>query len=92
MSLYNWWNKSWEEHGMAQLSKPPKIGMTMTKPTKVATHASLVFRMGWKKAKAAGEYFKTVLEMAAADEKEWQQVPGIGKKLAKDAVEEFQGE
>ena len=39
-----------------------------------------------RRAEAVAEYFKTVRAMAQATEKEWEEVPGIGKKTAAAAV------
>ena len=48
--------------------------------------------VGWEKSSAAASRFKTVLEMVAATEKEWREVPGVGKVLAKKIVEAVNGE
>ena len=42
--------------------------------------------IGWERAKAVEARFRTVGEMCAAGVREWEEVEGIGKKLAEKAV------
>lgn len=39
-----------------------------------------------RRAQAVAGHFRTVRDMANATEKEWEEVPGIGKKTAEAAV------
>jgi ERCC4-type nuclease len=56
---------------------------------KVAAQLPLV---GWKKAGYVAKRFKSVQAMMEASEKEWREVEGIGKVLAKRIYEGLRGE
>jgi len=43
--------------------------------------------VGWKRSAAVVRKFKTVRQMMEASEKEWMEVDGIGKGIAKKTVE-----
>jgi NAD-dependent DNA ligase len=49
--------------------------------------AALLPGIGWGKSAAVENKFKTVLDMVAADQRDWETIPGIGPTIAKRAVD-----
>jgi excinuclease UvrABC nuclease subunit len=54
--------------------------------------ASEISGIGWGKSKAVEDFFPSVMDMVMASEKDWRKIPGIGKEIAKIAVEEIRKE
>jgi ERCC4-type nuclease len=48
--------------------------------------------IGDKKAELAAASFKSVYDMAVAEEDQWKMIPGVGKTLAKRIVAQFRGQ
>lgn len=83
--LYHWWtNKDLDEHRAHLKDHEPYL--FMCKPSIVYRMAKNLDLIGDKKAEHVAEKFETVVDMVMADEDQWRDVPGIGKKLAKDIV------
>lgn len=88
-SLYSWWNdKEYEEHTSLMQEHEPEINFI--KPSLLKRLAKELEGIGKKKAKLVDNKFGSPLEMCLADEKTWQEIPGIGKKLACKIVESLQ--
>ncbi len=89
----NWW-KPWDEHKtlVGRMQKPMESDgeenalaeFDATPPMRIA--GSLARGIGWKKAAAAAKHFKSPKKIVNATEEAWLAVPGIGKKLAAEAV------
>ena len=93
-SLYRWWtSKKWEQHGSDKvLYTPPPPSALFMKPTLVRKWATALDGIGWEKSLGVEQKFKTALDLALADPREWMEVPGIGKGLAEKAVRLIRGE
>lgn len=90
--LWHWWSKPMEKHKSAFVfhrTSPTKV--ELTKPSFVRSVAKELDGVGWEKSKDIESRFKSVLEMTMADEREWQQVPGIGKTMAQRIVRQLAG-
>jgi ERCC4-type nuclease len=48
--------------------------------------------IGWEKSGAISHKFGSVREMANAEEKDWVEIPGVGKKLSRRIVAALKGE
>jgi ERCC4-type nuclease len=85
--LYSWWNgKEWEEHH-SHLAMPPHP-VLLRRPTLMRAIAACFPNIGWKKSGEVEEYFNgSIKRMMEANEKEWGNIPGVGKKIAKEIVE-----
>ena len=95
-ALYHWWNtKQFEQHtshlSPSKAHKGAHGEIQLMKPTLVRRVASEISGIGWGKSKEVSEYFPTVLDMVQATEKEWTNIDGIGKGIAKTAFEELRG-
>jgi ERCC4-type nuclease len=86
-SLHQWWTgKAWDEHkSHLALYQAPDQSL-FVKPSLVRRIAAELPGIGFDKSKAVERYFPTAFELIAADEKEWQNIDGIGKTLAKKIV------
>lgn len=93
INLYHWFTgKEWDKHrAYCGLHTPPPH-VALMKPGLVQRVAAQLPGVGWEKSSAAASRFRSVLEMVAATEKEWREVPGVGKVLAKRVVEAVNGE
>jgi ERCC4-type nuclease len=86
-SLYHSWAKPWDSHkSLARIhhtiSDNPNPLELFSATTKMKVADDLIKGIGWERARAAAKHFPSVRAMVNADEKEWQQVDGIGRKLA----------
>lgn len=93
-ALAAWWAKPWSEHtGLHQLdcSREPSLlpgfdDETMARVRVAAALPGLGFSRGQSRAAAAALHFPSIAAMMTADERAWQEVPGIGKGLAAKLV------
>jgi ERCC4-type nuclease len=91
-TLYGWWtNKTWDQHKSLQTFDLSGPMVQIDKPTFTRRIAKELPGIGWKKSEAVVEHFGCFRAMAEADEKEWAEVPGIGKVLAGRIVAALHG-
>lgn len=93
---YHWWRKPFDHHHTHQLIWSPeatgdirrgsKAGFRVQEPGLVEQCASLLPGID-RKAWSVGKRFRTVEEMALAEEKDWREIPGIGTETARKAWE-----
>lgn len=92
--LYGWWaNKSWDEHtahlGLVKRHQSGDNAVELVKAPLLRRVAAELKGVGWKKSREVAKHFSSVADMVHAVEREWRQIPGIGRKMAKDIVEEL---
>lgn len=79
-------------HSLKTIYKaPPRGGILLTRPSLIRRIASELPGVGWEKSASVEAKFKSVKAMVNASEKEWKQVDGIGKKIARDIVTSING-
>lgn len=82
-SCHGWWSREWHSHKSHKQYHTPTAPVVLVKPNTVVRVANqLVEGIGWERAKALGEKFKTVRELVSASYADFLMVPGIGKALA----------
>jgi len=93
-ALYHWWDKEWESHSshLGRNKSSKGIEVSLTKPNLVRRVAAELGGVGWGKSKDVAAHFGSVWEMVHATEREWRQIPGIGKILAQRVVASMGGE
>ena len=87
--LYEWWSKPWETH-KSHLQHYSNIQTALLRPDKPSWPVQFAANLpgfGWDRAIKAEKHFKSVPAMICASEKEWREVKGFGKVLAKLAWE-----
>jgi ERCC4-type nuclease len=92
--LYHWWtDKSMDEHRAHLAFHQPDLDRALLEtPSTCRDALARLPGLGWSKSEAAASYFKDSLRNAVnADADEWQEVPGIGRKLAERIVRACQG-
>jgi ERCC4-type nuclease len=90
-ALAKWWAKGWDKHqSLKVFNESTRITAPLTKVSTRRLIAAQLPGVGWEKSQAIAKHFSSVLSMALATEKEWQAIPGIGKKLAAQIVGELQ--
>lgn len=90
-AMYWWWQKPWQQHKSLRVVSEPQHGM-FARLNDVAKMAAQLPGVGYERALAAGQHFKSPLEMINADVKEWQKVEGVGKKIAMQVCEAIRRE
>lgn len=89
INLYNWWtSKDWAAHRshLAPNNSHQPDAALLVRPTLVRLVAKELPGIGWERAGEVAKYFKTVLDMAVAEEADWMDIKGIGKETAAKAV------
>lgn len=97
---FHWWTeKTYEEHRSHEglYFKPMVPGdnsdimdpITDQTMRRMLVAQGIMRGVGYEKAKAAAERFRSVEQMYWADEVEWRNVPGFGKKLAAQMFKAF---
>ena len=88
--IYNWWQKSWDQHHSHQALISAPIGLDESmygaKLNTVAKVAAQLPGIGIKRARTVGDRFKSVTEMCHANCEEWMEIDGIGERTAGVAV------
>lgn len=96
MVAHRWWSKQWKDHkGLRQfdMSKSDCLFPGLTDDQeRVARAAMTLPGIGTEKAIKCAYFFDSISEMSVADVSDWEQVDGIGKVLAKEAVRAINGE
>lgn len=86
LMLDRWWNKEWDSHrGHIAMYKSSQMGpyVSLRKPSLLRRIASELPGIGFGRSKNVESKFQTVARMLSASEREWQEVEGIGKVVAK---------
>jgi ERCC4-type nuclease len=91
--LYQWWTaKGYDEHRAHQAMYSPAMDAGLLyKPSLARRVAAELPGIGIGKSGAVADRFKTVRRLVGASEEEWQEVPGIGKTLAKRISDALEG-
>jgi len=91
MSTYHWWcDKYLEEHTSHKKAHKPFIEIMTKKLPLLQRVAGELGGIGFKRSRDVSKHFNSLIEMVLADSKEWEKIPGIGKKLANATVKEIQ--
>ena len=86
-SIYKWWQKAWESHGVSVTVHTPTFKSIMM-PTPRQKVASQFPGVGSDKLVSVEETFGSVREMVNADQAKWMTVKGVGEGTFKK-IEEF---
>lgn len=84
-ALYRWWTaKEWEDHrGHLGFDTTRDLeSALLRKPSLVRRLAKELPGVGWNKSAAVAGAFGTAIDMVSATEREWMDIPGIGKTMA----------
>lgn len=97
--LYRWWSKPYSSHKSFRLFdrssdlRRPAIMPGVDKVTRsIMDFADRIPGIDYERASRIASHFSSVIEMINADEKEWMKIDGIGKTLARVAVNTFREE
>jgi ERCC4-type nuclease len=93
--LERWWSKPWGKHkGMRTLDNSQGLslmpGIDDDERLRAKVAAALP-GIGFERAVAAAKYFGSVSALVNAGEREWAQVPGVGKVIAKAVTRAVRG-
>ena len=93
LALYQNFQTPADQHqSLKQMYKRPSPTVSLIRPSFRRRVAAELKGVGWERAQTVADRFASVSEMVAATEKDWADIPGIGKKLAKSAMAELRGE
>lgn len=92
-ALYHWWvDKEWEEHRSHLRFKTTEADKALlVKPSLCRLIAAQLPGVGWVKSGAVATRFGSVSNMVKATEKEWMEIEGIGKTMAKKIMMALDG-
>jgi len=91
-ALWVYFQKPRDDHqSLHQIYSAPHSLNLLGKPSVVRRVASQLDNIGWERAKAVEARFRSVREMCAAGVGEWQEVDGVGKKIAQSVVSQLGG-
>jgi ERCC4-type nuclease len=86
MTLEAWWKR--EEHKSFNVMHMYEgDSAALVRPSVLRRIAAELPLIGWERSAAVVERFHSVAEMVGASEKDWMEVEGIGKGIAKQVVE-----
>jgi ERCC4-type nuclease len=106
VTLYQWWTDGWDAHqSLLGLDKSTQarvveqerkergggVSFFRTPPSLARRVAAELPGIGAGKSKQVAEHFGTVAAMVEAGPKEWQEVRGIGKKVAAEVTAALKG-
>lgn len=80
-----------EHHSLEQIYTQPHRVELLNKPGLVRRAAKEIDGIGWERSLEVSKRFHTVSSMCAASVRDWESIPGIGKKIARSAVSQLTG-
>lgn len=94
VAKHSWWvYKTWDEHdAFKQFYVPPPPAALFQKPSLLRRVVKELPGVGWDKSLAVEARFPNVRAMACANEKDWQEVDGIGKTISTRIVRAVTGQ
>jgi hypothetical protein len=87
--LYRWWSKPWAKHKSMRTfdkssSMSPSLVPGLSPHTKQMIETAKSYPgLGFERALAAAQYFPSIEVMTNASVSEWENVPGVGRVVAK---------
>lgn len=91
-AMYRWWTaKEWEDHrGHLGFDTTRDLeSALLRKPSLLRRLAKELPGIGWTKSASVASQFSTTIDMVAASETEWANIPGIGKTMARKIRKEL---
>jgi len=89
--LHRWWSKPWAKHkGMRTFDRSQDLVLTPGLDQRTYVRAKIAATLpgvGFERGIAAAQHFTSVKAMVNATEQEWMEVAGVGKVVARAAVE-----
>lgn len=85
-------DKPFAEHASLKVFDDSQTPGLMVPSVTMKVARDLAEGVGWEKAAAAADHFKTVKRMVTAAETDWLEVDGFGKELAKRMIAGINGE
>lgn len=91
--LNRWWTgKDYEDHRAHLAFDNSSSIALLARPTTTRRIAKELPGIGWERSAAVARHFKSPVEMVLADEREWEQIEGIGKVTARRVREALDGD
>lgn len=85
-----WLEKRWDQHKALKVfnrsGEMPFVGADPVEEA-MARVAACLPAVGWERGWAAARVFDSIWEMMSASKDQWQEVPGVGKVIARSVVE-----
>lgn len=78
-----------KHHSLHQIYTTPPAKVDLVYPGLTRRVAKELSGIGWSRSRDAASYFGSVFKMVNATEEEWQEIPGIGKKIARQTVQDI---
>ena len=91
MTLHGWWERGKEKHRSHMVTDRSKETIQLIKASLLRRFAEQLPGVGHNKALKVEQYFADVMEACMATEEQWQEIEGIGEKMAGRIVEAING-
>jgi len=93
-ALYRWWTEKAADAHRSHLALHTQRAPagSIRPPSFLRKVAKELPGVGWDRSLAIAQAFPSVRDMVNADEAQWTQIPGIGKKLASNIVKAVNGQ
>jgi ERCC4-type nuclease len=89
--LFHYFQKRWTDHTSLLETQKLNIPALTRRPTLCRKWAADLTDIGVKLSLDAERHFRTPIQLANADEKDWLRIPGVGVKTAQQIVREIMG-
>lgn len=86
LSHYKAWQEDWDSHKSLKTFDDSKTFTVFSEPTTLRKMAAQFKTIGWIRSRAVERHFDSVRDMVLADESEWEEIEGVGPKIAQAVV------
>lgn len=90
-TLWHWFQTPWERHRSHRAIYTPQTTVSIGRASTVRRVAAQLAGVGWDKSGTVEQRFASVAAMCEATVEDWGKLPGFGKVLSKQVVEELAG-
>jgi ERCC4-type nuclease len=92
LALNHWWTaKEWEEHRAHLAFDNSNSLSAISRPTLLRRVAKELPGVGWERSSAVARHFGSVVDMATAPRREWEEIDGIGPTIAGRIISALEG-
>lgn len=92
LSLHHSFSKPWDKHSAHVAIHRPEDHVLVGKTSTVRRVSHALTGIGWEKSSTIDKAFNSVADMCEASPKDYENLPGFGKKLSKQVWAELHGQ
>lgn len=92
LSLHHSFSKAWDKHSAHVAIHKPQDHVMVGRTSTVRRVSHALTGIGWEKSGAIDQAFRSVADMCEASPKDYEALPGFGRKLSKQVWAELHGQ